>query len=65
MSYKIEQEIEVFKRKCLEERLLQCTQKQREFFLNRVHPNGVRSEDLIEAIKLCDRTLEGNLKLKN
>ena len=61
----IYEEIEEFKRQSLENRLSQLTQEQVAFFY-KLFPNRLKEDQLITAILLCDRTLEGNTnKLKN
>lgn len=64
MSKRVLDEIEVFKRHLLEQRLARCTPKQRAVFEERVYPKGVREDQLIDAIDLCDRTLKGTLDSK-
>lgn len=53
------QEVEQLKRSLLNERLGQCTEKQRELF-GRLYPDGVREDQLEDAINLCNRTLRRN-----
>ena len=58
-------DIEEFKRQSLENRLRQLTLEQVSFFY-KLYPNRLKEDQLITAINLCDRTLEGNTnKLKN
>jgi 3-methyladenine DNA glycosylase AlkC len=60
----IYEEIEEFKRQSLENILNQLTQEQVAFFY-KIYPNRLKEDQLITAINLCDRTLEGNTnKLK-
>jgi hypothetical protein len=54
-----EAEVEAYKRKMLADRLAQCTPTQQAFF-GRVYPRGVREEQLMNAIDLCDRTIRKN-----
>jgi hypothetical protein len=55
----VKQEVEEFKRSLLNERLSQCTEKQRELF-GRLYPNGVPDDKLEDAINLCNRTIRRN-----
>ena len=56
MSKRVQQEIQAFLRASLDERLAQCTEKQRGVFAL-CYPRGVPCKDLETAIDLCDRTL--------
>lgn len=60
MSDAVRTEIAAFTRQLLGERLKQLTDKQRTFFKERVFPKGVKREDLVGAIDLCDRTIKKN-----
>ena len=60
MTLKINQEIEDFKRKMLNERIIQLTEPQLALF-NRLFPDKIPEEKLITAIDLCDRTIRKNL----
>lgn len=55
----VKDEVEAFKRKLLENRLSQCTERQIGIF-NKIYPNGVSEENLESAIELCDRTIRKN-----
>ena len=57
----ISEEVEQFKRSCLDERLEQCTEEQQAFF-HRIFPKGVPSDKLESAIDLCDRTIKKNVE---
>ena len=61
MSEKVKNEIKRFERTLLENRLSQCTEKQKSFF-NRIYPKGVSESKLIDAIDLCDRTIRKNIE---
>lgn len=52
---------EQFKRDKLAEILSQCTEKQRDFFNQRVFPNGVSADKLDSAYDLCERTIKKNI----
>ena len=65
MSDKVRNEIEVFKRGLLAGRLERCTEEQRESFYQRIFPkerfpDGVPDKFLMDAIDLCDRTIQTN-----
>jgi hypothetical protein len=59
LSNAAEAEVEAFKRRMLAERLTQCTSEQQAFF-NRLYPKGVREDQIMDAIDLCDRTIRKN-----
>lgn len=52
-------EIEAFSRQLLDTKLSQCTEEQRALFA-KLFPGKVRSDQLLTAIDLCDRTLQKN-----
>jgi hypothetical protein len=63
MSAAVKKEIEDHTRTMLVERLSLCTEKQRAFFVRLFgQPADVRSDDLVSAIDLCDRTIRANEK---
>lgn len=60
MSKAVYQQIEVFKRTLLRERLAQCSEAQQALF-HRLYPKGVPEDNLVSAIDLCDRTIKKNM----
>ena len=61
MSQAIRKEIDDFTRGLLDQRLAKLLPKQVAYFW-KLNPNGVKSEDLVSRIDLCDRTLHQNEK---
>lgn len=61
MSKSVDGRIEQYKRQMLVDALAQLLPAQVELF-NRVYPNGIPSEKLINAIDLCERTIKKNEK---
>ena len=61
MSKGVEKEVYQFKRTLLEDRLSQCTEKQKSFF-KKIFPDGVPESRLMAAIDLCDRTIRKNIE---
>lgn len=61
MSDAVKKEIEGFLRGLLSQRLAQCTEKQRALF-DTVYPGGVPDAKLEDAIDLCDRTIQKNMR---
>ena len=54
-------DLELFKREVLKKKLDECTVSQQEFF-KELFPQGVKSNQLDEAIELCYRTITKNKK---
>ena len=62
MEIGIREQIETFKRQKLDEALAKVTDDQRALF-NRIFPEGVPEDKLIQAIELCERTIARNIKV--
>ena len=54
-------DLELFKREVLKKKLDECTVSQQEFF-KELFPQGVKSNQLDEAIEFCYRTITKNKK---
>lgn len=61
---KLNEDIEILKRKRLSELLAQCTPAQQEVF-TMLFPEPIPAEKLDIAISLCDRTIDKNNKEKS
>jgi hypothetical protein len=59
MNSDVEDEIEAHSRKLLAERMAQLTDEQRSRF-DTCFPKGVRADQLVTAIGLCNRTIRQN-----
>lgn len=59
MNLTVREKVEAFKRQLLAEALAQLPEENVKRF-NQIFPKGVKEEDLINAIELCERTIKKN-----
>ena len=59
MSEHVNQEIEEKMKELMDEKLAECTERQREVFA-RVYPHGVQANTVLDALELLHRTIKKN-----